>query len=167
MPKSKTGYISYETSASFIVSVVNLLLSLALKICKDKDKGGYFTVMDKTRGVILGSARIGNPPIKKSIDYFNLSIEKATRLFLHKGHSTSRQSRDKKKEQYGGAVRGKSLILSFSGLPEIWDETLVISAMVFCNELTFRKANKITNRKIRRAFHQLLAALYNEKRLKR
>lgn len=86
--------------------------------------GGYLCVADKT-GHPLCIAQIGDVPEEKRQQYFRNAIEKANRLgvlSLWVDHRFSRQSRNEQRERWGGAVRGRHFIWSFSGLPEDGDE---------------------------------------------
>ncbi len=60
--------------------------------------------------------------------YLQFSLEKGERLITHPDHVSSWQSRDEAAEQYGGAIRCGPFVLSFSGLPEAWDETVLLLA---------------------------------------
>ncbi len=93
---------------------------------KDR-RGGCYCLMNAKTGKILLTAYVGDPPPEKMDKYARLAKEKARRLFAHPKHKTSWESRNDKKRQYPGAVRGKKYIHSFSGL--IPDGDTLISAL--------------------------------------
>src|ERR1041385_4424544 len=91
--------------------------------------GGYFTLFDTAEadGKVIFSSEIGLCPGNKWVKYFTLSVEKARRLGLRFPHQSSWESRNEHEEQFGGAIRTRyHLILSFSGLPELTDEALML-----------------------------------------
>jgi hypothetical protein len=92
---------------------------------KENKQGGYFTLLDKKSGHILVTAQIGKIPDDKYKKYHDFSIEKARRVFKT-NRFTSYATRDEKKNQYGGAISTNDHIFSFSGLPELADEALMI-----------------------------------------
>lgn len=163
MPVTKLGYISKESTERSLIETVRYLFPLAEKLVAYKGRGGYLTIIDLKLSAILGTARIGAPPPKKFKKYFRLSAEKALRLLRHPKHNTSRQTRDIKRNKFSGAVRGSQFIVSFSGLPEIWDEALVISALVIEKEISFSRALKITNTRTRKVFKVLYTAYLRDK----
>lgn len=98
------------------------------------DRRGYLTLMDGLSGEIIFTVPFGEMPDEKREKYFELSQEKAKRLFENfskKFHTTSFQSRDEENQQYGGAIyanyRSGAIILSFSGMPELIDEAMMIA----------------------------------------
>ena len=102
-----------------------------LKILKSKcgvDKDcGYFSILSANTGDgILLISKIGICPPEKVERYLNFSQEKAKRLFADTASSSSFQSRDPDNDKYAGAIRVRSVILSFSGLPELADEALMV-----------------------------------------
>jgi hypothetical protein len=167
MPVSKIGYINGQSTEDSLIKTVRYLFPLAEKFVGYDSRGGYLTIIDLGLGAVLGTARIGAPPPKKSKKYFRFSAEKALRLLRYPKHNTSRQSRDIKRNKFGGAVRGSQFIVSFSGLPEIWDEALVISVLVIEREVSFSKALKITTTRVRKAFKALYAAYLRDKTKKK
>ena len=100
--------------------------------------GGWICVMDTSTdpyGRVVLHQRIGEVPDDKMAKYKMFALEKAQRLIRYPDHRTSYQSRNEDAEQYGGAIRLKECIIAFSGLPERWDEALVLSA-AWLHELT-------------------------------
>ncbi|MEK7509716.1 MAG: hypothetical protein AAB605_03310 [Patescibacteria group bacterium] len=69
---------------------------------------------------------IGTPAPKKRQRYWELSLEKAKRLLMHPDHNSSFESRNEAEHKYGGAIRARTCIVSLSGLPEKWDEAVVL-----------------------------------------
>lgn len=94
--------------------------------------GGYFTVACGATGVALCVQGIGEVYVEKAPRYlFNSAVEKPKRLAEHDGHLSSFQSADlevsdSQRSKYAGAVRAGNRILSFSGLPELLDEAIVL-----------------------------------------
>ena len=103
---------------------------------REFDRRGYLTLMDGITGNIVFTIPFGEIPEEKRQKYFELSQEKAMRLFsqvnmhLPNGHTTSFQSRNEENEQYGGAIyvncHSTIFILSFSGMPELIDEAMML-----------------------------------------
>jgi hypothetical protein len=98
------------------------------------DRRGYLTLMDGLSGEVIFTVPFGEIPEEKREKYFELSQEKAKRVFENfskKGHTTSFESRDEDKQQYGGAIyvnyHSGAIILSFSGMPELIDEAMMIT----------------------------------------
>ena len=77
------------------------------------------------------TARIGHAVEEKWQQYFLNATEKVTRLLKNK-QTTSFQSRDAVKQQWGGGVSYQGIICAFSGFPEKLDEALsMIYALYF------------------------------------
>lgn len=88
-------------------------------------KGGFLCIAN-TEGAPRLTCIIGDVHKKKHRKYVRLAQEKAKRLARHADHILSWQSRNKDKNQWGGAVRTPHCIFSFSGLTEMADEALMI-----------------------------------------
>ena len=113
---------------------------------------GFFSLLDAKAHKLILTVPFGdieNAPIEKQEKYFQLSQEKANRLYNHArtgdvcmpvmNCTTSMETRDESKESFGGAVRVRldrefndlapdiDLILSFSGRPEICDEAMMLA----------------------------------------
>ena len=91
--------------------------------------GGYFRVWQRIEPdgsylEVLGCA-VGELGVKLP-KYLSISCEKGERLAEYLDHVSSWQSRNEDSEMYGGAIRCGPFIFSFSGLPEKWDEALMI-----------------------------------------
>jgi len=123
-----------------IILYMPILLDLA-KGMTDKphrkdDRRGYLTLLSVPAGQILFTIPFGEIPNEKFEKYFELSQEKAMRLYyeinmhLPNGHTTSFQSRDESIDKYGGAIYSNchiyQHIFSFSGIPELIDEAMMI-----------------------------------------
>lgn len=112
---------------------MEVLLELA-GIIAQRSGRGYLTIKDPNNGDILFFKPYGEIPEEKKEKYSSYSKEKASRLYskisthLPTTHTTSYQSRNSEKEEWGGAVYGNyhelSLIFSFSGMPELIDEAI-------------------------------------------
>jgi len=89
-------------------------------------KGGYFCVADGLSGTPLLVALVGEVPLEKVEKYLEFSQEKSRRLAFQIGHLSSWESRDPSHNQWGGAIRIEDMIFSFSGLPELGDEVLML-----------------------------------------
>lgn len=116
-----------EHTSGRLQELVGEGLELLIKNCGINKDYGYFSVFDTTDGgSFMLIMKIGFPPQVKNAKYLMLSQEKAIRLFSHPGHSMSWESRNEQENKWGGAVRGVSEIFSFSGLPELADEALML-----------------------------------------
>ncbi len=105
-----------------------IVIATARKLMKWPDKrGGYVCIATRT-GKALVIFLVGNvaDEIKASI-YRGYCQEKAQRLGNNPKHISSWQSRNETLCHYGGAIRAGGLILSFSGLPEHWDEACMVA----------------------------------------
>jgi len=97
---------------------------------------GYLTLMDGITGEIIFTVPFGEIPEEKREKYFDISQEKANRLFsnvnmhLPNGHTSSWESRNIDENKYGGAIYfncfSTVFILSFSGMPELIDEAMML-----------------------------------------
>ncbi len=108
-------------------------------------EGGYITIKNAQSGMIEAIYLIGSIQKGKEEKYLTLSQEKANRLFRIRmaggNDSTSWQSRNEEKMEYGGAiffeVWNEEYILSFSGLPELGDEAcMFITQILISSEST-------------------------------
>ncbi len=98
--------------------------------------GGYFCIADGITGTPYLTILIGEVENSKADRYYEFCREKAQRLAANPDHLSSWQSRDERTGQYGGAIRVGRHILSFSGLPELGDEAILLAAsMMWCNRL--------------------------------
>jgi hypothetical protein len=122
--------IGQELDLNRLSLIANKIFRVAAALSQKKGEpmrtGGYLSVADRSEG-ILACIMIGivRDPDLRHRSCFN-SKEKADRLVRNKKHVSSYQSRDESVGHYGGAIWDGSLIYSFSGLPEIWDEAAMI-----------------------------------------
>jgi hypothetical protein len=106
----------------------------------DGKKGGAFCIFQGGR--IILHALIGDIPDEKVKKYWDLAAQKAERLSIFDGHVSSWQSR-RPPTHWGGAVRCTEMIFSFSGLPESWDEALMLLTAVDSDSMTRERADII------------------------
>lgn len=114
-----------------IVAHIERALNKALAIFAQEENwkgrtGGYFCLADKESGMPLFITQVGEVPKEKAGKYLSFCQEKAGRLAQNKAHWSSWQSRNPDQEKWGGAVRTEIGILSFSGLPELGDEAVML-----------------------------------------
>lgn len=83
--------------------------------------GGYICIAT-LEGEPLFVCGIGERDEQKLGRYFQLCLEKASRLAKHPQCELSYLCRDSSQNRWGGAVRTERYIISFSGLPERLDE---------------------------------------------
>ena len=125
-----------------IVDVVTRLVKECAKFPNNKEpdnKSGYLTIRSRKDGRLLIKVQIGECPIDKCGKYAFFSWEKSERLLANikiNDHLSSWQSRAVDEEMYAGAIATNDFVLSFSGLPELADEAVVLVAA-----LTFNWAN--------------------------
>lgn len=108
-------------------------------------EGGYLCITDLYGLPILITA-IGVMPKELRQRFFNNAREKAARLALlaqFAGHVLSRESRNETLEHWIGAVLGRTIIISFSGLPEDADECYTVLLSVASGELPARTAHRL------------------------
>lgn len=118
--------------------------------------GGWFCLRGPA-GTILKHAPIGEMLEDKRDRYREVSAEKGLRLHRHTDHATSRASRDPDKGQWGGAIRTtEGYLLSFSGLPEAWDEAVCLIVAWMHNLLSFRQMRGVANEEVRACIDLLL-----------
>jgi hypothetical protein len=125
---------SFDSFMSYMPIILDVSRGVGDMEDRKTDRRGYLTLMDGLSGEIIFTVPFGEIPDEKREKYFEFSQEKAKRLFLNfteKGHTTSFQSRDEDKQQYGGAIyvnyHAGAIILSFSGMPELIDEAMMIT----------------------------------------
>lgn len=117
---------------SDLTEIIGKTTVIVAKACSinhhEGKKGGWLCVSNST-GQVQAVLMIGTvPDSEKSRRYFNYCQEKAARLAEHRNHVSSWQSRDPDKDRWGGAIRCKEHILSYSGLSsDLWDEAIVLT----------------------------------------
>ncbi|HMP67349.1 MAG TPA: hypothetical protein PKA60_01195 [Candidatus Paceibacterota bacterium] len=153
----KAGYI-ISAVEQFIAELSDILTSegQARECC------GYLTIMDTatTNGTVMLISQIGICPPDKWEKYFRFSQEKAARLQLKRHDISSWQSRNEVLDQYGGAIRTTPgwLILSFSGLPELADEALMLYLAVQLGWMPIGEAMSIASISNNNYFQKLCGA---------
>lgn len=107
--------------------LVNELISLK-EYSRPERKGGYFVLREKETGAIIFIVPLGTIDQEKNRAYFLFAQEKGERLYANQklGNISSWQSRNEADEKYGGAIVAGDFILSFSGLPELGDEAIML-----------------------------------------
>lgn len=119
--------------------VAQSVLDVYLTLPEHKGTGGYFTIRQGELHEMLLCTSLGEVLIDKQVKYMILSLEKGERLGVYSStHVGSYQSRDPEQRiigqsdfgdpwgKWGGAIRAKDFILSFSGLPERADEAVMM-----------------------------------------
>ena len=120
----------FETFERGLLQSLKEILPEAMLLVEGRT-GGYFCMANHV-GTPLLIFWFGEMPREKARKYFHLCQEKAARLALHYEHCLSFESRDPGLDRWGGAVRTRNGILSFSGFPEDLDEAamLVLSLVI-------------------------------------
>ncbi len=128
---------------------------------------GYLTVRRASDGLIMTISAFGEMPPEKVAKYQEKSLEKSDRLLAHPDHISSWQSRHPEEGQWGGAIRATSAdrVISFSGLPELIDEALVL-VLAFVTGLINSDEFKTAVLKSNNQFAEALLAAYQAKRTK-
>lgn len=143
-----------EKLAAAVQELVRMMLSVKWPLkdgLKEHHRGGVLTIRSRKTGKIRSIWIIGNPPADRLVKYAKFSKEKGLRLnwMLHKGtpgqqlHLSSWQSRNPDRNQWGGAILTKDDIVSFSGMPELTDEVLLLVACVALRAISTRRADRI------------------------
>jgi len=115
------------------INVVMGVISLTGEFPPGRASCGFFTIRSKNDGGVLLVIRVGEVPTEKLERYLLLSLEKSQRVYTS-NLASSWQTRDEAVDKWGGAVlvndADDGLILSFSGLPELADEAVVMMTAV-------------------------------------
>lgn len=151
----------YRVNQGVIHRKLSKQLALINPLLEEKDRwrhGGWYACLQVQSQALLikDHCAIGIDPLYKSLKYSALVLEKAARLSLHLEHNTSRQSRNEKTGQWGGAIRAGNLIFAFSGLPEKWDEALMLWLAVKLGLMNEENAQVIGSTKVNACLKQLL-----------
>ena len=136
MLQKKVASLTFEAFMLYMPILLDLAKGMSDMEGREHDRRGYLTLMEAVNGEIVFTLPFGEIPEEKREKYYELSQEKATRLFsqvimhLPNGHTTSYESRNEEENKYGGAVYlhgySTSIILSFSGMPELIDEAMML-----------------------------------------
>jgi len=105
-----------------------IVLPIAQRFAEEEDKGGCLCVAS-SNGHPLLVGYVGGPAEERAGRFWVNALEKAARLGKNTGDISSFQSRNPDNRQWAGAVRGSHVIISFSGLPELIDEALVLGLL--------------------------------------
>lgn len=93
------------------------------------------------------SFKVGGLSDEKADKYRRFAMEKYTRLYQRPEHRTSTESRDEAKQRYSGAVRGRTYLVSTSGLwPDALDELFSAALLVAIGDLKLEQALQILQR---------------------
>jgi hypothetical protein len=152
----------YVECAELIIQQANRFVELVQRVSdfpKGKDSG-YCVVKSSVRGRLILAFQVGECSDEKVEKYLRLANEKADRLrlFVDIGHRSSWQTRDGK-DKWGGAVLAGNLIFSFSGLPELADEAVMLWTATSCNCMSPEMAieiARISDNKIFDAINELM-----------
>lgn len=151
-------------AADRILIVVNHVIEAAIDLLRrepgEEIRTGGFFVMGVDGEAIL-AAVIGRLHIEDLRKCRSLANEKIIRLYRNDKHICSWESRRPESSQWGGAVRIRSVIYSFSGLPELWDQAAMLCVAIELRELEMREAEEISKR-CGSESHQIFVALYEK-----
>jgi hypothetical protein len=130
-----------------MIKIAKAILPYAIEMDgRHERKGGYLCVVNRF-GVVVAVILVGEVSDKELAQKYRDNCQKkALRLSLHKGHISGWQSRDEKKEDWGGSVFDiYGNVLGFSGFNERVDEAF--SAAVSCGldeeSMPLKRQNKI------------------------
>lgn len=136
MLSRKIAGVNFEFFLSQMSKILDNARGMSNIQGRENDRFGYLTLMEGITGEIIFTVPFGEIPEDKDEKCFRFSQEKASRLFsqvnlhLPNCHTSSFQSRNKEEEKYGGAVyfdlHSTVIILSFSGMPELIDEAMML-----------------------------------------
>jgi hypothetical protein len=125
-----------------LITLIRRVVDAALELPANPDPkkiGGYLTVLDEGNPSLI--IPFGEMPEEKVQKYFQLSQEKAFRLFRQPEHLSSFQSQNPEANQWPGAVRANNdIILSFSGMPWKIDEAICLVIGVNMRWLPLKQA---------------------------
>ena len=141
-----------------IINLVNNLVKECAQLQdnpKPGNQSGYFVLRRKKDCRLLMMMQIGECPSDRSEFYATLSNEKSMRLY-DQDDLSSWISRDESNYRYGGAIlTTNNLILSFSGLPELADEAVMLVTALALEWINHDKAGLIAQTSDNPFFHEL------------
>ena len=110
-------------------ALVQIVLDGGKKLCHEHGKtGGHFCLANEVgEPVLILLVEHGSHNLARAARTLEFCQEKIARLLMHRNHLASSQSRDPEAKQYGGAIRVLGGYMSFSGLPEEFDEVLCMA----------------------------------------
>lgn len=134
----------------FVVQELVRFFDEVLKLHDRAGHGGYFTIADSQSGFVHRMQGIGEPEAAKIFRYqYNSAEEKVRRLVSHPDHRSSFQSADlelsaHQRKCFAGSIRvAADVIFSFSGLPELLDEAIMLVLAVRTKFLSREEAAEI------------------------
>lgn len=146
-----------------IINTVNTVVKAYGNLPSNTDGrcGGYLTVADPISGGLQLVMPIGEIAPVKLHKYCTFSQEKDIRLRreLNNGHMSSWESRDPENDKWGGAIYAYKYIYSFSGLPELADEAVMLITAILEKDLPKEMADNIAERSKNPIYHELLTAM--------
>lgn len=107
--------------------------------------GCYMCAAEPIRGFPQLIFSVGTPAPEKLFKYWLFSQEKNLRTARY-GHTTSFESADEKLFHYGGAVRGRRLLLDGSGFPAHGNEAIILGVHNLVGTLTHNEALAIARK---------------------
>lgn len=151
---------SHVNDVSYYKSLVNLAhraLNETLEHTEadEEHRGGFLCILTPGMPAPDLVTWIGECPWHRAERRFRLSQEKATRLAAHPDHFSSWQSRNPDKDQWGGAIRTRGPIVSFSGLPEKADEAICLATAWRCgliDTVTIDELVKVSDNEVYRSW---------------
>ncbi len=154
--------ISIEHCINDIITAVTVTI-LELDIPEDVAIGCFVTLFDFTNPEPLKILKIGTFRAKEQERYcLACCLEKGRRLQAHPDHISSFQTRAllTKPPQFGGAVRGRDIILSCAGLPESKDELAMVRAGLIIGQFpSYDHVREIANMSENMEMYDILASL--------
>lgn len=137
-----SGMLSEPTNASF-EDVLTKTIDVVGAIAPEHRRGGFACFRtDESGSNIYTTAHGSIPPTLEHI-YKQNAYEKIIRLSYHEGDISSFQSRNPAEGRWGGAIRLKGIVLSFSGLTELLDEAYLLSIAIQCGWCSPLRAKRV------------------------
>lgn len=141
-----SGQPSNQIDLPRLIDCADCVINVASKMVeaeKKEKRGGYLVVLEVASGSIELILRLNYFNSAKAPKYIEFAMEKASRLYLcikgtEEGDErslTSYATRNPANDKWGGAIYGKELIFSFSGLPELYDEAAMFVVAIHLGEL--------------------------------
>lgn len=165
LAESRDGNI--ERAFEYAEELMEIITKYDLLPLEKRDRtGGAFVFFEPNHNWVtifpIGNIRSTSEETsgQRAAQFIHFGTEKAIRLSKNPDHQTSWQSRDVDAKQYGGAIRiafnGGYFIFSFSGLPECWDEALMLGVAIRMKWMTREDAHSIAHESTRRCLSDLL-----------
>ena len=152
-----------QDEAGDVLSLVALLVKKCSELPNNPEperKSGYLTIKSRKDGRLLLQIQIGECPSDKHTLYRTCSMAKATRLLKNKDSLSSWQITNESKFENGGAVIAHDFSLSFSGLPELIDEAVVLVTALVFGWLSEKEAKEISGISGNSYFEELKDRVY-------